>query len=148
MTKNCTWITHGTYPFKKPQVSVLYFLWRFSCQHFRRVTPLQCFPWSQLRVQLTSPLHENSLRFWTKKLGSPKSLKAAMLHALKSFWRWTSWTSSQNTIEARMQNRGLILFDCLLLPCTSGGESSKADLATFVVEIGITLDTKTFRLCT
>lgn len=77
MNKNYTWITHGTYPFKKPQVSVLCFLWRFSCQHFRHVTPLQCFPWSQLRVQLTSPLHENSLRFWTKKLGSPKSLKAA-----------------------------------------------------------------------
>lgn len=76
MNKNYTWITHGTYPLRSRKFQ---FFTSFdgSFQHFRHVTPLQCFPWSRLRVQLTSPLHESSLRFWTKKLGSPKSLKAA-----------------------------------------------------------------------
>ena len=148
MNKNCTWIPHDTCPFKKPQVSVLYLpltflMSAFQARHSSAVLPLE---------PTTSPADFAAARelfeILDKETWLAKISQSCLLHALKSFWRWTSWTSSQNMIETRMQKRGLILFDCLLLPCTSGGESSKADLATFVVEIGITLDTKTFRLCT
>lgn len=128
--------------FKKPQVSVLYFLWRFisafQARHSSAVLPLE---------PTTSPADFAAARelfeILDKETWLAKISQSCLLHALKSFWRWTSWTSSQNMIEA-MQKRGLIPFDCL--PCTSGGES-KADLATFVVEIGITLDTKAFCVC-